>query len=414
MGKRIAQPTVMNGPTRYPSLDGLRGVAALMVLFSHALITSPVFADAISGVAPAQSSQAWWVTYSPMHILWGGTEAVFVFFVLSGFVLTGPALRTTSWAGYYAQRIPRLYLPVWGSLLVAAAVVTLVPRSPIEGTSWWVNAHVSLNMPEALTDALLLGPIGALNGPLWSLQWEVWFSLLLPAYVLIAVRSSRSWWGTVLFVAVLTAPVALFSFARPSNALDYMTVFGFGVLLFIHRGRIAQAARRLPGFVWPVLFLVVVLLITSRWVAAGVPGVTNTAVSGTRVLQVAGAVLLVIVAIHWGAARWFLETPAVQWLGSRSFSLYLIHDPIVSTTAILLGGRANPAIVLTIALPVSLALAEVFFHAVERPSHKLARRLGKALTPASSPRKLDRELLHPAADEHGMVPRGPAPMTQPR
>lgn len=406
MGKRVAQTATTSGPVRYPSLDGLRGVAALAVLFSHAMITSPVFADAITGVATEPGGLAWLATYSPLHILWGGTEAVFVFFVLSGFVLTGPALRTRSWGKYYAQRVPRLYLPVWGSLVLAAAVVTVFPRTPIAGASWWVNAHGPLDAGSALMDAVLLGPIGPLNGPLWSLQWEVWFSLLLPVYVLLGVWSSRSWWGTVLFVTVLAAPVALFSFARPSNALDYMPVFGFGVLLFIHRESIARAAGRLPGLAWPLLFLASVVLITSRWMAAGVPGADNASVSATRSLQVAGAVLLVVVAIHWPAGRAFLETRSVQWLGSRSFSLYLIHDPIVSTAAILLGGHAGPAAVLVFALPVSLVIAELFFRVVEKPSHRLARRLGSAVAAARPPARSVGEPVRPVAGQHDMVPAG--------
>ncbi len=54
-----------------------------------------------------------------------------VFFVLSGLVVALPALRKGfSWRAYYPARLARLYLPIWGSLALAAALVLLIPRPP--------------------------------------------------------------------------------------------------------------------------------------------------------------------------------------------------------------------------------------------------------------------------------------------
>lgn len=78
---------------RLPALDGLRGVAALVVVAFHVLLLSPSFADraeAGPGLRPADPS--WWLTHAPLYLLWAGQQAVFLFFVLSGFVLTLSAL----------------------------------------------------------------------------------------------------------------------------------------------------------------------------------------------------------------------------------------------------------------------------------------------------------------------------------
>ena len=72
--------------SRLSSLDGLRGVAALIVVVHHSMLVSPNLAAAYYG-GEVEGLAANIVTYSPLHLLWGGKEAVVVFFVLSGLVL---------------------------------------------------------------------------------------------------------------------------------------------------------------------------------------------------------------------------------------------------------------------------------------------------------------------------------------
>jgi peptidoglycan/LPS O-acetylase OafA/YrhL len=78
-------------PTRIGALDGLRGVAAGVVLVHHALMSDPGLATAYTRPEAGESGWRSVLLYSPLHVLWGGTQAVFVFFVLSGYVLALPA-----------------------------------------------------------------------------------------------------------------------------------------------------------------------------------------------------------------------------------------------------------------------------------------------------------------------------------
>ena len=111
----------MSGSTpRVRSLDGLRGFAAVGVLLYHLSLVA----------RPELSRATWeWLTQTPLKVLFAGTESVLVFFVLSGLVVTLPALRKGfSWRRYYPTRILRLYLPTFGAVLLAAALILLVPR----------------------------------------------------------------------------------------------------------------------------------------------------------------------------------------------------------------------------------------------------------------------------------------------
>src|SRR5690606_29781570 len=88
------RPAAHTGP-RVTSLDGLRGIAATVVFIEHFMLTIPVFSDVFmqsaSTANPAAltpASLAWWLSYTPLHIIWQGTGAVYIFFILSGYVLT--------------------------------------------------------------------------------------------------------------------------------------------------------------------------------------------------------------------------------------------------------------------------------------------------------------------------------------
>jgi peptidoglycan/LPS O-acetylase OafA/YrhL len=132
--------------TRVTQLDGLRGVAALVVVACHVVSTLPgtggVFSDRSVGLNAAEAG----AVFSPLHLLWNGTPAVHVFFVLSGYVLVLPFTRpgaVRNRAQYYARRFFRLYLPARASLAVAVALITIIPRSASPLQSSWADMYVT-------------------------------------------------------------------------------------------------------------------------------------------------------------------------------------------------------------------------------------------------------------------------------
>jgi peptidoglycan/LPS O-acetylase OafA/YrhL len=88
-----------------------------------------------------------------------------------------------------------------------------------------------------------------------------------------------------------------------------------------------------------------------------------------------GAVGVILCAIGFGGFENFLNHRSNQFLGRISFSLYLIHVPIVATLAFTLGD-AQWWLVGIIGLPLSLAAATLFHRYVEVPSQRLAHRVG--------------------------------------
>ena len=368
-------------PDRLRSLDGLRGVAALVVVVQHTLLSyTPIAAVFFGEREVGPGSPYWWLTYTPLHLLWIGEEAVLVFFVLSGLVLALPATRRPMrWRSYYPKRLLRLYLPVWAALVVAVVLAAVVPRSAAAGQSSWLNSRADLALSEAWGDALLVLGAGLLNSPLWSLRWEVIFSVLLPVYLLVAHRS-RSWLPIKL-VALLTL-IAVGTLLE-SQALRFLPMFGFGVLMAYHLDLLASLRDRIENhrqarLVWWVAGLVALLLITARWTALGLPVdgfLVSAAASGASFV---GAVLVVYLAMYWPGARGALESRPVLYVGVRSFSLYLIHEPVVVSTRFLVPGGVPAWASFLLCVVLSLGVAAVFYRLVEAPSHVLAQRAGRA------------------------------------
>ena len=92
---------------RLTQLDGLRGIAALIVVIFHlSLIAQPFLDTGHTGDA------WWWISDTPLRIATDGTQAVLLFFVLSGLVVALPVLRQGftkfSWKKYFASRFLRL------------------------------------------------------------------------------------------------------------------------------------------------------------------------------------------------------------------------------------------------------------------------------------------------------------------
>lgn len=96
---------------RIRQLDSIRGLAALTVVLQHCLFVFPLLFNDTSG------QQHFWLLnifkYSPLHLFWSGSQAVFLFFLLSGFVLSLPFYRaqSVSYPAFIIKRICRLYLP---------------------------------------------------------------------------------------------------------------------------------------------------------------------------------------------------------------------------------------------------------------------------------------------------------------
>ncbi|MBR0663757.1 acyltransferase [Roseomonas hellenica] len=368
-------------PSRLIELDSLRGVAAFIVVLHHAFIALPQVPGWVS----------WMLFSTPLRPIGIGRPAVIFFFVLSGYVLTralraqeasrpGSVLSAPGWLGYAGQRAVRLGLPVLASLLLSALLQGLVWRGPmpeetphLTGEAGWYEMWT---WPALLLQALLMrhGDGFQLNPVLWTLVHEWRINLLLPIALLFINR-----WALLVAVALLGAGIAQLA-GMPEggvslgDSLPQTFIASAGFLPAFAAGA-ALALGRPPRLDGP------------QAMAAGI-AILVMAASAHDYGVIAGSVLLILLAQREGRFAEGLRHPALVWLGRISFSLYLVHMPLLLMTTHLLRDGGSPLLAAAIAIALAFPAAALMHRFVEQPAHRLARRIrppSTRLSPAAIP-----------------------------
>jgi peptidoglycan/LPS O-acetylase OafA/YrhL len=338
-----------------PDIEGLRAIAVLLVLFDHAKVP----------------------------LLRGGYVGVDVFFVLSGFLITGLLVREIEQTGsisllqFYARRARRL-LPAGTLVLVA----TVIASYRYLGTSR--ADHVAV---DARWAAMFASNIRFINtgtdylgsqlppSPLqhfWSLAVEEQFYAIWPALILIlSLGPKRVPIRARLCVALVAIIGASLVWSVHQTRVDGTTAYfspltraselGAGAMLAVAVPWLTNIPRRLaPALSWIGLAGIILSALTYS---------SQTAFPGLAILlPVVGTVLVVLTGtIAPGAgAEFALKRRPLQWLGKLSYSLYLWHWPVLVIAA----GRAGRDLTVAenlVLCVIALGLSAVTFALIEDP-----------------------------------------------
>ncbi len=370
------------GGRHLPALDGVRGIAILLVLAHH-------FAH-YSRMGPRSL-----VDTGVTRVLESGWFGVDLFFVLSGFLITG-ILRDTRddphyFRTFYGRRALRILPVYYATLAVWFFALPLVYRPPpgfdeLFARQWWYWTHL-VNIDVALGGWPNVNHLAHF----WSLAIEEQFYLVWP---LVVLRTSRRGLMRVCiacialaaalriaFVFLGTDPVAVY--VSTLCRMDQLALGGL-LALWVRDGlplprarRLRSAALILGGGGMAVLFASASKLDTYDWRVATF-GYTLTALLG------AGLVLHAVYGEKSGAGVRALTSAPLVAAGRYSYALYVVHHPLIvmisnrGVRASLLpdlAGSRLPALAL-IALFVGLAsfiVALASWHLLETPFLRLKR-----------------------------------------
>ena len=356
-------------PGHYPELDGLRGLASAIVVFNH-----------FESLWVWDAKPVWlrWVLGSPLRMIVAGHEAVILFFVLSGFVLTLQTLRPAapSYVPFLVRRVFRIYVPYLAAL-VFAILCDAHFHGPVQGMAPWLDLTWS-RPPDLHTVLQHVAFLGAydywqFNGAFWSLIYEMRLSVVFPALCLLVTVSGarRSLALAVVLSIASSVLVAELGHENWFRTLHYAGIFLVASVLARHVGRACSWFVDLDRSARATFMLSACLLFvygdqTDRLSLGAVKAVDW----GVTV----GAIGLVIVTVNHTAVRRVLMSPVAQWLGGISYSIYLVHLPIL---LVLVHGWPGLSKVTMFALYVGLTLgtAWLFYRLIERPSTQAGRRV---------------------------------------
>lgn len=358
---------------RLTELDALRGVAAMLVLVHHALQLIPRIDH--PDVPGAGFLRYTLIHLTPLRVFEFGRPAVLFFFVLSGYVLTRALLRSGSpgLGAFALQRSVRLGLPVVASVLLSVALWAAF-GDPDLPEAWRERSLFTWLVPptamQVASNALLLADNETmrLNVVLWSLVHEWRLTLLLPLVLLFRGRAAlfaalalgATWLGIMGGATengVLLGPQLHSTVAA---SLYFAAGVGAGVALALWLGTEVPVLRR------------------EARLAAAVACVALFAMRSDLAVY-AGSALLIVLARQPGRFRAGLRHPVLAWLGAISFSLYLVHAPVLVAALHGLHDRWNPFAIAALGMAVSVYVAVLFFHLVEEPARRLARRVERRM-----------------------------------
>jgi peptidoglycan/LPS O-acetylase OafA/YrhL len=303
-----------------PELQAVRGIAALAVLVYHCLI--------FYRVGPHLS---WWT-----EVILNPHAQVVLFFVMSSLVLSGslsgkPA-GLTAYMSFLLRRAARIYPALWLSVGLACLYLALrvhLPAAP--DRSPWISAIDTHRMTLSEILGSLIGARDVLVPPLWSIKVELLASLAVPGFAWLAVSGRRGRWLLYAIAAVLAA----YSMRASLNE-QYLVDFAFGAIASSWIAGSSAVTRRssaLTKFICTTLVLAMLLFrnLDSQWRF----GIFYHAPLPALVEGVFAASFLVVLETS-DLTGSMLLAPALVWLGDISYSIYLLHFPVMELSSRLL------------------------------------------------------------------------------
>jgi peptidoglycan/LPS O-acetylase OafA/YrhL len=312
----------------YPALDGLRGVAALMIVWYHFLVFSPIHGAVLSFLSDVSGFG------------WAGVD---LFFALSGFLITGILADSRAKEHYfrtfYARRILRIFPLYYGFLVIIFFILPIftahanVPHS-LRIFFWTYTGNLFFVFNGRETPDII--------GHLWTLAIEEQFYLVWPLVIFFASRIDRLRIGLLwAFVSVGVLRCALF-FAGVDftvlyrNTLTHCDALMLGgyLALSIRSSKPGSLKGLRPNTLVASIIIIVALFLSDYDGINLEFHAPPIVLFGREVLMFSLLAIIFVWLIH--AATYqpssriahLFSNPVLRWFGKYSYALYILHLPI--------------------------------------------------------------------------------------
>lgn len=330
----------MNNRLSY--VDGLRACAALCVVVGHTVIETGM---------KRELGIHWYSFFS---------AAVSFFIVISGFCLTLPVQgKDLDPIRFFRRRARRILPPYYAALALSALLIWFHPaRTPT--TYFWQITDSARGVWPTVAHILLIHNLStswahAFDFPMWSIatEWQIYF--FFPLFIWARRRGSEL---TPVVLAFLLGAVGTYLVTGMNHGVDPARLHLFGLFGL---GMLATEGKPVDRYPWR--FLALAAICAAAYV--GVTGLVGFEQTHASIVSILGGFVAYFVLRDCGqpgsVLRRALEVPLLVWIGGFSYSLYLMHVPILAAVHLFV-----PDIALA-GVPVSIAGAYLFYLVFERP-----------------------------------------------
>lgn len=368
-------------------LDGLRGVAAFIVVFHHFILAFyPALFFGSSAIDHLRSGEALFMSGSVFNILYNGNFAVCIFFVLSGFVLSHKFLLQKDHSiltESAVKRYVRLAVPVAFSVFCAFVLMELhlfynQQAADLSGSSWLGSFwNFTPSFPDAFNQAFygtFFGDVFTYNATLWTIAQEFLGSFLIFGFLAFFGRMRNRYWA--------------YLFAILFFLQTYYLAFILGMLLsdLVAHGKV-KISRFDKHRVIRTLMLVGGVFLGSYPSGRAADG-TAYALFDIHyfpqfdvLCHVIGAFLIILVLLDSKLMQRFFSLRYFIFLGEISFSMYLLHFLVLGSFSSLVFVKLEPhmsyagAALFSFASSVGLifAVAYLSYRYVDRGAIRLSK-----------------------------------------
>lgn len=347
----------------------------MAVVFSHVLMLLPQ----VGGGAPLNSTLLEILHLPPFRALWGGSEAVVLFFVLSGFVLSLPFYKgPVCTSSFLIKRILRIYPAYFVAVLISLFAYFWLSPVVVEGYSDWFNAV----WPESMSVGTFIGHLAmlgsfdndALNPVLWTLVMEMRIAILFPLIMWMILKLDWRYCLLVAFIVyVFGRGLHWYTNEKIGFSNDYFLTLMF-VYQFIAGALLARHYRSICEFLvklktsrqWALFVLAVALLQYSAFLPLAYQSTVQRIFNQFPITL--GVCILIAMACSHGQMRQLLRGPMLQFLGTISYSLYLIHGIVLVSYVHLFSDKLGLWLIALFAIFSSIIFAWLLYLFVEKPT----------------------------------------------
>lgn len=356
-------------------LDGIRGIAAVIVIFSHALFWYyPAMHLGVRTKGRPLDGIEWFD--SPFSFFYRGGFSVSMFFILSGLVLTYSISRHTdvldSIRKASVKRYIRLGVPVAASVLIGCTLMKLgvyeapnVSPIPVLSTPYLFNATWGGAIRDAIYGALALGD-SRYNYVLWTIQIELIGSFAI--FAAFALFGSNALAYRIFCIAAFLALSA-----STNKTAMYTSLFFLGSMLITFRFNEEKISTTRTAI---CLFGLLIGLYLAGFHSASasyaflgnmthsLSAITGYQPSWLLIMPAFGGLIILLSVLNAQRTFNILDSTPMKWLGKLSFSLYLLHTFILVVVAQFFTkhfGMSFAAMALTLITTIILTLCASYF-----------------------------------------------------